>query len=68
MPTTLADQLRAAIVHSGVSHYAIAKATGVAQPIVTRFVNGTRGISLETADKLAAHFGMRFTAPRMPQD
>ena len=67
--TTLAEQLRAALADSGLSHYRIAKETGVSQPIITRFVNGTRGLSLETADRLAAYFGMRFTPPTsQPQD
>lgn len=65
--TSLGDDLRQAIAESGQSHYAIAKATGVAQPVITRFVNGTRSISLETAGKLAIFFGMKLTCPRQPQ-
>jgi plasmid maintenance system antidote protein VapI len=60
---SLADQLRSAVVGSGLSQYAIAKNTGIAQPVITRFVNGTRSISIETADKLAIYFGMRLTLP-----
>lgn len=55
---TLADQLRAAVADSGLSHYRIAKDTGISQPIITRFVNGDRSVSLDTAGKLAAYFGM----------
>ncbi len=61
---SLTDQLRQAIVESGLSHYAIAKATGVSQPVLTRFVNGTRSVSIETASKLANHFGMWLAKPR----
>lgn len=66
-PPTLSDQLRAAIAESGLSHYRLAKETGVSQPIITRFANGTRGISLETAGRIAGYFGMRLT-PRVVRD
>ena len=64
--TTLTDQLRSAVLDSGISHYRIAKDTGMSQPIITRFANGDRSISLDTADKLAAYFQMRFTDPKPP--
>ncbi len=64
---TLADQLRSAIRSSGLSVYRIALDTGVSQPVITRFVNGKRTVTLETADALAAYFNMRLTAPRLPK-
>ena len=67
MPS-LAQQLLAAINDSGLSVYAIAKATGVRQQVLQRFVAGDRdNIRIDTADKLATFFGMRFTAPRRPK-
>ena len=55
---TLADILRQAIVKSGQSDYAIAKATGIPQSTITRFRNGTRNeLGLTNADKLAQHLG-----------
>ncbi len=54
----LATQLQAAIAATGESLYAIAQASGVAAPVVQRFVNGERGITLETAGKLAAYLGL----------
>ena len=42
-------------VVSGESEYAIGKATGVSQSVLSRFVNGERGISLETAAKLCSY-------------
>lgn len=51
----LARQLQAAIASTGQSLYSIAQASGVAAPVVQRFVNGERGITLETAGKLAAY-------------
>ena len=55
---TLANQLRQAIADSGKSQYRIAKDTGIAQPVISRFVNSDRNISLETADKLMQYFGL----------
>lgn len=62
--TTLSDQLRNAVTSGELSHYRIAKDTGISQPIITRFANGVRGISLETANKLAIYFEMRLTPPK----
>jgi len=56
--TTITQALKKAMASSGQSDYAIAKATGVPQPVVTRFRNGTRDtIQLNTADKLALFLG-----------
>lgn len=68
LPETLSAQLRSAVTESGKSQYRIAKATGISQPAITRFVNGDRSISLETADKLAAYFGMSLTDPKPPEE
>ena len=54
----LARQLQAALAATGQSLYAIAQASGVAAPVLQRFVNGERGITLETAGKLAAYLGL----------
>ncbi len=53
--TPLARQLEAAIAATGQSLYSIAQASGVAAPVLQRFVNGERGITLETAGKLASY-------------
>jgi len=54
----LTQQLQAALAATGQSLYAIAQASGVAAPVLQRFVNGERGITLETAGKLAAYLGL----------
>lgn len=54
----LARQLQGAIAATGQSLYSIAQASGVAAPVLQRFVNGERGITLETAGKLAAYLGL----------
>jgi DNA-binding phage protein len=60
----LGEQLREAIRASGLTVYAIAQESGVDTGPIYRFMSGERSISLETAAKLAAVFGMRFTKPR----
>ncbi len=57
-PKTTTEALKQAMAASGQTDYAIAKATGVPQPIITRFRNGTRDtIRLNTADKIIAYLG-----------
>ena len=60
----LAQQLQAAIAATGQSLYAIAQASGVAAPVLQRFVNGQRGITLETAGKLAAYLRLALMPDR----
>jgi hypothetical protein len=54
----LSDQLRAAITACGLSTSAVADASGVPSPVVQRFLTGQRGITLETAGKLARYLGL----------
>jgi plasmid maintenance system antidote protein VapI len=55
---TIADQLRQAIQASGQSQYALAKAVGVHQSVISRFLAGQRDVTLATAAKLAEHLGL----------
>ena len=60
-PTTdIAEVLRAAIQESGQSADEIAKATGVSQPTITRFMQG-RDMRLSRAAKIAGHLGLELT-------
>jgi hypothetical protein len=54
----LGQQLQAAIAATGQSLYSIAQASGISAPVLQRFVNGQRGITLETAGKLAEYLGL----------
>ena len=54
----LSDQLRAAILAVPVSRDQMARETGVAESILSRFVNRTRSLDLTTVDKLAAYRGL----------
>jgi transcriptional regulator with XRE-family HTH domain len=52
------DQLQHAIKRSGDTQYAIAQATGISQSVLNRFLNGERGISLDTAAKLCQYLAL----------
>jgi hypothetical protein len=54
----LARQLQAALKACNKTIYAIAQESGVSAPIIQRFMSGERGITLETAGKLAAYLGL----------
>ncbi|QDU25584.1 helix-turn-helix protein [Anatilimnocola aggregata] len=54
---SLEDQLRTAIKDSGQPGLAIAKATGVSQPAISRFLSG-EDIRFSAASKLAEYFGL----------
>jgi hypothetical protein len=54
----LTCQLQAALKTCDKSIYAIAQESGVSAPIIQRFLSGERGITLETAGKLAAYLGL----------
>ena len=49
---SLIDQIRQAVEQSGMSRYAISKATGIDQAALSRFVYGERGLTAENLDKL----------------
>lgn len=51
----IADAVRA----SDQTPYAIAKGAGVARSQLSRLLSGERGLSVETAEKLADYLGLR---------
>lgn len=65
----LSDQIRAAILKAAVSRYELAKATGVSQSTLSRFVRGDRpGLSFEALDRIGLYLGLRIetSQPRRP--
>lgn len=56
---SLTQQLQAAMMESQMSLYEIAKQSGVSASVLQRFVSGQRGITLETAGKIAKTLGLR---------
>jgi plasmid maintenance system antidote protein VapI len=60
---SLTSQLREAIHKSGLSLYAVAKRTETPYAAIHAFANSHRGLTLETADRLAELFKMKLTSP-----
>lgn len=56
--TGLEAALRAAIVNSGLTAYAVGKRAGLAPDMISRFVSGERGMRLRTAGKIAEVLGL----------
>jgi transcriptional regulator with XRE-family HTH domain len=52
------DELKAAIRASGLSYNQLETEIGLGRGIISRFVKGQRDIGLETAEKVAEHFGL----------
>lgn len=52
------DQLRQAIRDSGQSQLGISRATGVGQAILSKFLSGSRGLSVTSIEKLVEHLGL----------
>ncbi len=62
----ISQQLKDAILASGLSANAIAKACGVPQPTITRFLAGAE-MKSGTIDRLAEHLGLVLTETQ-PQE
>jgi transcriptional regulator with XRE-family HTH domain len=56
--STFSEALKEAIRSSGTSRYAIARETGLSQSLLCRFPQGTRGLSLESIDRLMDALGL----------
>jgi transcriptional regulator with XRE-family HTH domain len=56
--TRISEQLRAALANAGESRYRIAQATGISQAVLSRFVRGECGLSLDYIDVLGEHLGL----------
>ena len=55
---TIAETLRAMIADSGETVAAVSRGTGIAQPVLHRFVHGERDLTLRTAEKLLQYFDL----------
>jgi transcriptional regulator with XRE-family HTH domain len=58
----VSEQLRRAILDAGVSRYRISHDTGIAESVLSRFVNRETGLDIGTVDKLAAYLGLQFVS------
>ena len=58
-PKLLSDQLRELVRDCEHSRYAISKATGIDQAVLSHFLAGHRGMSLASLDVLGDFLGLR---------
>lgn len=56
---TLIESLKAAITGSGLPHNELAERCGVSRQQISRFMQGTRTLTLPNAEKLATYLRLR---------
>jgi DNA-binding phage protein len=56
---SFSDQVRQAIDQCGMTRYAIAKATGLTEGALSRFMSGERDMTLRTLERIAPLIGVR---------
>lgn len=59
--------LRLELQRTKYTRYLIAKETGVSQSVLSKFVSGRTGLSLDSAGRLMDFFGYRLRRVRMPK-
>ncbi len=62
-PTGIDAQLREAVEASGITGYALAKASGVPQSVIVKFGQGV-DVRLSTAAKIARVLGLELRSPK----
>ncbi len=65
-PTTVSERLRAAILNGDETRYALAKRSGIGEPVLSKFMAGA-GLNLETVDRLAEALGLELIEKRTPK-
>ena len=60
----ISDQLRQLVLNCGQTRYAICKATGIGQDVLSRFIHGERGLSMEVLDTLGEYLGLRIVTDK----
>jgi predicted XRE-type DNA-binding protein len=61
----ISSQLREHIKKSHLSQYRIAKNIGVSQAVISRFMTGRSGLSLNTIDKIGAELGLKLNVAKI---
>lgn len=63
-PLSLADQILREVEERELTGYRLAKLSGVGQPVIARFLNGSRSVSLETASKICEALDLELRSRR----
>ena len=61
------EELRRAVLRADLTRYEISKRTGIAQSILSRFVNQGAGLSMESIDLICECLGLRLVAEDKPK-
>jgi DNA transposition AAA+ family ATPase len=64
---SLSDELRQAVERSGLSRYSIWQQTGIDQGSLSKFMDGERGLGMESIDRLADLLGLHIVAKPEPR-
>ena len=59
--TSLTDQLRQLIETAEISRYQLWQQTGIDQAVLSKFVNGKGGLSMESLDKIGEVLNLQIT-------
>jgi predicted transcriptional regulator len=68
MNTPFSETLRQAVRDSELTRYAISQRTGIAQSTLCKFIQGERGLSLESIDLLMDVLGLEAKPRRKRKD
>jgi hypothetical protein len=60
---SFSDQLRSAILNAPVSRYRIAKDLEISESILSRFVHGDCGLSIDYLDRICEYLDLRLVGP-----
>ncbi len=60
----ISEQIRAAIDQAGVTRYRISKDTGISESMLSKFMSGDRGLSMEYLDLLGEYLGLEIVTRR----
>ena len=64
---SFSDQVRRAIREAPITRYELSKRTGVDQAVLSRFLKGKVGMSLDSLDLIAAELGWTIEADKVRQ-
>ena len=64
--TSLTDQLRQLIEDAEISRYQLWQQTGIDQAVLSKFVNGKGGLSMESLDKIGEVLNLQITKRPVP--
>ena len=65
-PTSLTDQLRHFIEAGEMSRYELSKITGIDKAVLSKFVHGKCGLSMQSLDKIGETLSLQITKTIIP--